>query len=176
MSPLEFEIRPVTKITADAIGEPGQRVFYLQAKSEDQVVTLIVEKQQVQSLAIGVEQFLQDLQTRHPNLSQATDSYIESDMEIEQPIDPAFRVGQLGLGYDEDSDLLILVAREIETSDEEDEETGAVARFWCTRSQLWAMCSWGLELASRGRPICGNCGQPIDAHGHFCPKSNGHKL
>jgi uncharacterized repeat protein (TIGR03847 family) len=174
MSPVEFEMKPVIKITTDAIGEPGQRVFYLQARSEDQLITLIVEKQQVQSLAIGIEQFLQDLQARHPDIAQASLDYEESEMLIEQPIDPLFRVGQLGLGYDEESDLLILVAREIELSDEE--ETGAVVRFWCTRSQLRAMCSWGLELASRGRPICGNCGQPIDSHGHFCPKSNGHKL
>ena len=175
MSPLEFELKPVLKITTDAVGAPGQRVFYLQGKSEDQLLTLIVEKQQMQSLAIGVEQFLQDLQASHPELPQASLDYIESEMLIEQPFEPVFRVGQLGLGYDEDADLLILVAREIET-EEEMEETGAVARFWCTRSQLRAMCTWGLELASRGRPICGNCGQPIDAEGHFCPKRNGHKL
>ena len=175
MPPLEFEMKPVLKITTDAVGEPGQRVFYLQAKSENQLLTLIVEKQQIQSLAIGIEQFLQDLKASHPELQQASHDFIESEMNLEQPIDPVFRVGQLGLGYDEDADLLILVAREIETEEEED-ETGAVARFWCTRSQIWAMCNWGLELAGRGRTICGNCGQPIDSHGHFCPKRNGHKL
>jgi len=176
MSPLEFELKPVIRITTDAIGEPGQRVFYLQAKSEDQLITLIVEKQQVQSLAVGLEQFLQDLQARHPDISQASHDYVEGEMTLEQPIDPIFRVGQLGLGYDEESELLILVAHELETDEESAEESGAVARFWCTRSQLRAMCNWGLELAGRGRPICGNCGQSIDPDGHFCPKSNGYKL
>jgi uncharacterized repeat protein (TIGR03847 family) len=174
MTPLEIELRPVLKITTDAIGEPGQRVFYLQAKNEDQLVTLIIEKQQVQSLAIGLEQFLRDLQDRHPDISEASQDYSESEMVLDKPIDPLFRVGQLGLGYDEEADLLILVARELQTTEVE-EESGAVARFWCTRSQLRAMCHWGLELASRGRPICGNCGQPIDKGGHFCPKSNGHR-
>jgi uncharacterized repeat protein (TIGR03847 family) len=174
MPPLEIEIRPVLKITTDAIGEPGQRVFYLQAKNEDQLVTLIIEKQQVQSLAIGLEQFLRDLQDRHPDISEASQDYSESEMALDKPIDPLFRVGQLGLGYDEESDLLILVARELQTTELE-EESGAVVRFWCTRSQLRSMCHWGLELASRGRPICGNCGQPIDQGGHFCPKSNGHR-
>jgi len=174
MAPLEFEIKPVMKITTDAIGEPGNRIFYLQAKSDDQIVTLIIEKQQVQSLAIGVEQFLLDLQNRHPNLPQASFDYIESEMQLEKPFEPVFRIGQLGLGYDEETDLLILVAHESQT-DEEAEGEGAIARFWCTRSQIRTMCHWGLELASRGRPICGNCGQPIDQVGHFCPKSNGHK-
>ena len=173
MPPLEFELRPVNKITTDAIGEPGKRVFYLQAISDDQLITLIIEKQQVQSLAIGVEQFLQDLQSRHPEISEASPDFIESEMSLEKPIDPAFRVGQLGLGYDEESDLLVLVARELPNVETE-EETGSVARLWCTRSQIRAMCHWGLEIASRGRPICGNCGQPIDQDGHFCPKSNGH--
>ena len=78
------------------------------------------------------------------------------------------------LGYDEEDDLLVLVAREIEETDDGLQEA-SVARFWCTRSQLRASCKWGLEVASRGRPICGNCGQPRDPEGHFCPKSNGHK-
>jgi len=30
-------------------------------------------------------------------------------------------------------------------------------------------------VAGQGRPICGNCGEPIDPEGHFCPKRNGHK-
>ncbi|MCH7589183.1 MAG: DUF3090 domain-containing protein [Chloroflexi bacterium] len=174
MPPVEYELKPVLRITADAIGQPGERVFYLQGRSEDFLLTLLIEKQQIQSLAIGIEQFLQDLEKRFPDLSKASSEYSESQMELEQPIDPEFRVGQLGLGYDEEVDMLVLVAREIQ-ADDEDEDNKAVARFWCTRSQLWAMCQWGLELASRGRPICGNCGHPIDPGGHFCAKRNGHK-
>jgi uncharacterized repeat protein (TIGR03847 family) len=82
-------------------------------------------------------------------------------MELEQPIDPAFRVGQLGLGYDRPTDRIVLVAHELQPEGD-DPEQGAVARFWCTRSQLRAMGQWGLELVGRGRPICGNCGEPID--------------
>lgn len=80
----------------------------------------------------------------------------------------------MGLGYDESSDRLVLVAREVQPEGADPEEA-AVARFWCTRSQLLAMCRWGVEIATRGRPICGNCGEPIDPEGHFCPKRNGHK-
>lgn len=170
----EYELKPVVRITADAIGDPGKRVFYLQGRSDDQLLTLLIEKQQIQSLAVGVEQFLQDLEERYPELSEAATEFDEVEMELDSPIDPAFRVGQIGLGYDEDSDLLVLVAREFQ-NEGEDEDTADVARFWCTRSQLRSLCNWGLELASRGRPICGNCNQPIDPEGHFCPKRNGHK-
>ena len=171
-----YEVKPVTHITTNAIGEPGKRVFYLQAKSEDQLLTFLIEKQQVQSLAVGVEQFLSDLHRRFPDLHEASPSYVEEDMALHKPIDPLFRIGQIGLGYDEEEDLLVLVAHELSAEiDEADEEGASVARIWCSRDQLRAMCHWGLELANRGRPICGHCGQPIDVGGHFCPKRNGHK-
>jgi len=174
MAGTEYELNPVTHITTGAIGPAGKRVFYLQARQTSDVVTLIVEKAQVQALAVGLEQYLQELGQRFPDLSPASPEFHESEMALTQPLDPAFRVGQLGLGYDEASDRLVLVAREIQL-DGADPEEAAVARFWCTRSQLLAMCRWGVEIATRGRPICGNCGEPIDPEGHFCPKRNGHK-
>ncbi len=170
----EYELRPVDSITTGAIGPPGKRVFYLQARKDEELVTLIVEKSQVQSLAVGLEQFLADLEKRFPDLPAASGEFSEREMKLEKPIDPAFRVGQIGLGYDEDSDLMVLVAREIQAEGDDPDEA-AIARFWSTRTQIRAMTLWGLEIASRGRKICGNCGQPIDPEGHFCPKRNGHK-
>ena len=174
MTPINFDLNPVTRITTGAIGPSGKRVFYLQARKDNQLVTLIVEKAQVLSLAVGLEQFLTDLYKRFPDLSEGEANYQEADMALEQPIDPAFRVGQIGLGYDEETDMLVLVAREIQ-AEGEDPEQASVARFWCSRPQMRAVCRWGMEIASRGRPICGNCGEPIDPEGHFCPKRNGHK-
>lgn len=169
---MDLELNPVTWITTGAVGPPGKRVFYIQARTESELVSLIVEKHQVQSLAIGLEEFLEELSNRLPDLPEASGDYDSDEMELEEPLEPIFRVGQIGLGYDEDSDRLVLVARQQESEGEGSE----VVRFWCTRSQLRAMCLWGLEVASRGRPICGNCGEPKDPEGHFCPKSNGHKI
>jgi len=174
MPPKVFEFKPVTRITTDAEGPPGERVFYLQARKDDELVTLIVEKSQVQSFAIGVHKFLEELAKAKPELSQASAVYEQIEMELETPLDPAFRVAQIGLGYDDDTDLMVIVAREI-PSEEDSAEEGSMARFWTTRSQILAMSHYGLEVASRGRPICGNCGEPIDPEGHFCPKRNGHK-
>ncbi|MGB2896003.1 MAG: DUF3090 domain-containing protein [Anaerolineales bacterium] len=174
MAGIQHELNPVDRITTGAIGDPGKRVFYLQGRAGDQLVTLIVEKQQIQSLAIGLEEFLDELHKRLPDLPESSGDYIEEEMALEEPIDPAFRVGHMGLGYDEKSDMLILVARETQPLDHDPGEASFV-RFWCSRSHMRRMCSWGLDLSSRGRPICGNCGEPIDPRGHFCPKKNGHK-
>ncbi len=174
MSPMEFEFKPVSHITTGAIGLPGQRVFYLQARKDEELITLIIEKVQVQSLAIGVHKFLEELAKAKPDLPSASAAYDESEMGLTEPIEPAFRASQIGLGYDDESDMMVIVAREI-SPEEDDAEEGSVARFWTTRSQLLALSHFGLDVASRGRPICGNCGEPIDPEGHFCPKRNGHK-
>lgn len=174
MSQVEIDLRPVTHILTDAIGPPGKRVFYLQGWQNDRTVTLIVEKFQIQSLAIGLEQFLTELDEKYPDLPDASADYEEEKMHIHPPVEPLFRVGELGLGYDVEDDLLILVAREAIPEGMDTEEAGVV-RFWCTRAQLRSMSNWGIEIASRGRPLCTQCGEPMDPEGHFCPKKNGHK-
>jgi uncharacterized repeat protein (TIGR03847 family) len=170
----EIDLRPVSHIMTDAIGPPGKRVFYLQGWKEDRTITLIVEKIQIQSLAIGYEQFLDEISEKYPDLSEASGEYDEEKMQIHPPVDPLFRVGEMGLGYDTENDLIILVTREI-LGEEQSEEDARVVRFWCTRSQMKALCNWGIEIASRGRPLCPQCGEPMDPQGHFCPKKNGHK-
>lgn len=170
----EIDLHPVAHITTDAIGQPGKRVFYIQAWQAERTITLIVEKLQIQSLAVGLEQFLTEVNEKYPGLSDADATYEEEKMHIHPPVDPLFRTGELGLGYDSDNDLVVLIARE-QLAEDQDPNDASVVRFWCTRSQLRAMCHWGMEVASRGRPICPQCGEPMDPEGHFCPKKNGHQ-
>jgi uncharacterized repeat protein (TIGR03847 family) len=174
MPRIEIDLHSVSHITTDAIGQPGKRVFYLQGWQGERTVTLIIEKLQIQSLSIGLEQFLAEIHEKFPELPEAVSEYQEEQMHIHPPVDPLFRVGEIGLGYDSDNDLLVLVVREIVAEGTEPEEAGVV-RLWCTRSQLRAMAHWGMEVASRGRPLCPQCGEPMDPEGHFCPKKNGHK-
>ena len=174
--PIDINLKPGTHITTDAIGPAGKRVFYIQGWKEDNVVSVIAEKFQIQTLTIGVEQFLSELNQKFPDLPEASADYDEDFMHIHPPVEPSFRVGEIGLGYDPDDDLLALIAREVPNNVEEGStEEAGVVRYWCTRSQIRAMCHWGLEVASRGRPLCVQCGQPEDPEGHFCPRKNGNK-
>jgi uncharacterized repeat protein (TIGR03847 family) len=174
MPQTEIELNPVTHITADAIGQPGKRVFYLQAWQDQRTITLIIEKIQLQSLAIGIEQFLGEVGEKFPDLPEAKSDYVEARMRISPPVDPVFRAGEFGLGFDAERDMLVLVVRELLPEDQDPNEAGVV-RLWCTRSQLRALAHWGMEVVSRGRPLCPQCGEPMDPEGHFCPKKNGHK-
>ncbi len=176
-----YDFDSVTHIVADAIGQPGRRTFFLQARQGRRVASLIMEKQQVAALASAILQLLDELQTQHPELEPA-----EAPKQLPrlvEPIDPAFRVGQLGLGYDEDQDLMVLVAQALPTTErDENDEEGAVltvddlprARFFATRDQMRALSERALRAVESGRPDCPLCGRPIDAAGHFCPRTNGH--
>ncbi len=172
---LEIDLEPCEHITADAIGSPGQRVFYIQGwEKGGPPITVLIEKIQLQFLAIGIERFLADIARQHPDLPEASPAYEDEKMHIHPPVDPLFRAGEIGLGYDPLRDLAVIIVREL-LPDSEDPESAAVVRFWCTRTQLRALAHWGAKVVSRGRPICPQCGQPIDPEGHFCPKKNGHK-
>lgn len=172
----ELDLNPASHLTADAIGQPGQRVFFIQGwrESDPQPVTILVEKIQLQSLAMGVEQLLAEIQRHRPDLPEVPAEYDEAAMHIHPPVDPLFRAGEIGLGYDTEHDLVVLLVREILAEDANPDEA-AVVRFWCTRTQIRRMAVWSAEVASRGRPICLQCGGPMEAEGHFCPKKNGHK-
>ena len=174
MTPIDIDLRPVDHISADALGQPGKRIFYLQGWQGERTVTLIIEKLQLQTLAVGIEQFLAEVQDKIPSLGEASAEYDEEQMHIHPPLDPLFRVGEFGMGYDSENDLMVLVAHENLPEGTPPEE-GGVVRFWCTRDQLRALARWGIEVASRGRPLCPQCGEPMDPEGHFCPKKNGHK-
>ncbi len=173
MTHTEIDVDPCDHITGDAIGQPGQRVFYIQAYQAEKTYTVIIEKTQLQSLAVGVEQFLAEIARQNPKLEEAGADFVEEQMRIHPPVDPVFRVGEVGLGYDQARDRVVLFVRELQGEDQEP-ETGSVIRFWCTRTQIRQMARWGGEIVSRGRPTCPQCGQPMEPEGHFCPKKNGH--
>ena len=185
MAHTEIDVDPCDHITGDAIGQPGQRVFYIQAFQAEKTYTVIIEKTQLQSLAVGVEQFLAEVARQNPKLEEAGADFVEEQMRIHPPVDPMFRVGEIGLGYDQARDRVVLFVRELQGEAEErlpeqdqesgtGSETGSVIRFWCTRTQIRQMARWGAEIVSRGRPMCPQCGQPMEPEGHFCPKKNGH--
>ena len=173
----KYELNPVSHITTDAIGPPGKRVFYLQGIKDSQTVTLILEKFQLQTLTIGIDQFLAEVRARIPLLRQASGEYDEDQMHIFPPVEPLFRVAEFGLSFDAEKDMVGIFAREIPAPPDDSDEPaeGIEVKLWCTRDQAQALVNWGIEVVSRGRPLCEQCGEPIDPEGHFCPRKNGHK-
>jgi uncharacterized repeat protein (TIGR03847 family) len=132
----EIDLNPVQHITVDAIGQPGHRVFYIQGWRADDIqpVTIIIEKIQLQTLAAGLEQMLAEAAHQNPALTGPAEAYDADKMRISPPVDPLFRAGEMGLGYDTEQDLIVILVREI-LAEGGDPEEASVVRFWCTRQQ-----------------------------------------
>lgn len=171
MSKFNLSLNPVDLITVDAIGKPGSRVFYIKGKKGDETISLIIEKVQLQTLILGIKDFLEEISIRFEKLSAPVLDYKEKEMQINPPVDPLFRVGNMGLAYDEAQDTVCIIAKEATTTDED----SGVVRYWCSRTQLLSVAGWAAVVLERGRPICPQCLQPMEPEGHFCPKKNGHK-
>jgi len=176
-------------VTVGAIGPPGKRVFYFQARQEDQVLSLKLEKDQVLFLAGGLSEVLADL-------ASPASVPAESDLELEEPVEAEWAVGSMQLSYDPVADRVMITAKEIGSADEEPgpdelaaaqelpvtdlgeilagEPAGAVARVALTREQAAGVIAHGKVLLRGGRPPCPLCGYPL-GEDHSCPKTNGHR-
>ena len=161
----QFDLTDVDRLTVGAVGPPGRRLFLLQARAGAEVVTVKLEKQQVGALARYLADVLADL----PEVGD-----LPSDLELDEPAEPRFAVGVLGVTYDDATDRIVLVAQEVE-AEEEEEPDGAVLRVTATREQVAALAIRGTALVEAGRPPCPLCGYPIDPSGHVCPRTNGHR-
>jgi len=171
MAHLVCDFKPVDRITVEAIGPPGQRVFHFQASRGSQVVTLILEKEQARALAASLLQLLDHLEADHPKDREEVETLLVMQMSLLHPVEPEFRIGQMGIGFDETGGYVVIVAYELAI--EEGQDIGVV-RFWTTREQARALAQHSLEVVKAGRPICPLCGKPMDPEGHFCSRGNGH--
>jgi uncharacterized repeat protein (TIGR03847 family) len=170
MAKFTYDLDPVTRITASAVGQPGQRVFYIQARRGRELVSLLAEKEQVRALSQAIDKLLEELAEKNPLLSSSDDLLLASDMSLEEPLEPRFRIAQMGIGYDSDRDVVILVMQGAREEGEGGETP--TARFGATRQQMRALSEHAANVVAKGRRICGNCGRPIDVAGHFCPQMN----
>jgi uncharacterized repeat protein (TIGR03847 family) len=175
------DLERVDRITAGAVGEPGERTFFLQAREGDRTVTILVEKEQVELLGTSILEIL-------ATVGRETGEGPPSDeLGLEPPLEPLWRAGRLSIGYAEERDLMLLEIEELvepddeadeepedEGSEEEGPEPGRI-RLWATREQMLALAQHGAAVAERGRPKCRYCGNPIDPQGHMCPAMNGHR-
>jgi uncharacterized repeat protein (TIGR03847 family) len=166
-----FEFDEVDAFTLGALGQPGQRVFLLQARRGAQRVTVKCEKQQAAAIADYLRKVLVDLPV-------PADRPIESAMELATPADAVFVLGPVGLGYDRANDRVLVQLEEIVPVDDEGEpEPDALddrghVRVFLTRSQAQAFCEHADAVVAAGRPPCRWCSLPIDPDGHLCPRMN----
>lgn len=166
-----FDFDDVDSFTVGAIGRPGQRTFLLQARRGRERVTVKCEKQQAAAIADYLRKVLNDL-------PPAEDRPMPSSLELAAPLDVAFVLGPVGLGYERANDRVLVQLDEIVPVDEDGEpdpealEDRSRVRVLLTRGQVEAFCEQADQLVAAGRPPCRWCSLPIDPDGHICPRMN----
>lgn len=163
MSASQHDLGELDEIDVEAIGEPGHRTFRLLLEQGATTASLWMEKEQLEQLAVVIEQQLAQVNPTRPLGSQPTLT-LAARFPALPTID--FKVGRLAVGFDPDTRRFVLSAHPIGGSDE---EVSCVA----TQAQAEALSSKIVTVAAAGRPRCPLCGAPIEGK-HVCPVSNGH--
>lgn len=166
MSLYEVDLPEVQRATIGAVGEPGARVFLLQAQHAGEQFTFVIEK--THALSFGQADRAMAIQLGPPKRTQGPG---EVAMELDATQEPLWRVGQIDLNYDNDTNKVNMVLHEATP----EETQGRSARIALSRGEFSSMAQKGIEVASQGRPVCPQCGNPMDPDGHWCVASNGHK-
>ena len=174
-----IELEDVDALGAGAVGEPGKRAFYIQARTEHAQLTVLVEKEQVALLSTEAVAFLDRIADEFP---EAPIAMPDAAATLREPTVPLFRARLIGLGFDPERELVLIELRERPADEdddelevapaEDDEEAGYVARIYATRAQVRAMAARGADAVAGGRPPCPLCEMPMDPGGHNCPRWN----
>ncbi len=156
-------------LAAEAIGEPGQRRFRLIGGLPGSVVSLWMEKEQLQALGLAIEQLLEQLQTTGVN-TEDIDSVAMPALESTPPNAPEYQVGKMAIGYDEEEQVVAYFAHDIEQDSDADPVFSGRASLEASK----ALAEEIAEVVAAGRPRCPRCGAVIEPEGHVCPHDNGH--
>jgi uncharacterized repeat protein (TIGR03847 family) len=116
----EIELETVDSLGAGAVGEPGQREFFLQARTESAQLTVLVEKEQVALLAAEAVAFLNRISEDYPEADDVPEPVV-LQAGLREPTVPLFRARLIGLGFDPDRELVLIELRERSSDDEEGE-------------------------------------------------------
>ncbi|MDQ6876019.1 MAG: DUF3090 domain-containing protein [Actinomycetota bacterium] len=176
-----FLFDPPERFVTGTVGEPGERVFYLQATGGGRTVSVALEKVQVAVLAERLEELLGEVARRlHVDVPEQAPE-LEDLAPLDVPVEEEFRVGTMGLAWDGDAHLVVVEAH-AQTGAEDEEapepltesaEGPDVLRVRMSPAVARAFIARAERVVAAGRPPCPLCGLPLDPAGHVCPRQNG---
>jgi uncharacterized repeat protein (TIGR03847 family) len=189
-----FLFDPPERFVVGTIGQPGERAFFLQARSAGRVISVALEKQQVSVLAERLGELLDEVVRRSGGsapVPAVSPSELSDAEPLDQPVLEEFRVGTLALAWDAEAEIVIIEALALSESTGEEDESAAdvdiafnddesaegpdVLRVRLTGAQARAFVERAQRVVAAGRPACPFCGLPLDSGGHVCPRQNGYR-
>ena len=181
MSPRILLFDPVERFVVGTVGVPGERTFFIQARTGSRLVSVALEKAQVAAIADRVLQILREIRQSEPLI--IIDRVSNDDQPLETPIDEEFRVGVIGLAYLADRRLIEVDLQAIAESDNAEDELleidtdsdQEILRVMMTLGYAESFARRANAVVAAGRAPCPFCGGPIDPNGHLCPRANGYR-
>jgi uncharacterized repeat protein (TIGR03847 family) len=183
-----FDFDPPDRFVAGTVGQPGERTFYLQASGGGRLVSVALEKVQVQALAEKIDELLDEVRRRQGDdtvVPPSTTRELEDVAPLDTPIEEEFRVGTLALAWDGETSTILVEAQsmiaeqtgpgEAPEPGEGAEFTGDMLRVRLSPAVARAFARRAQRVVAAGRPPCPLCGNPLDPEGHICPRQNGHR-
>lgn len=160
----------VQRLEADAIGPPGRRAFRIIAESDRGRAWLRVERQQLEALAMLIEQLISGVYALDLRAMRGVNPAEPQTVDTEPSPTLEVRVGQMALGFDEEQHNYLLLVHDVES------DTDGPPSFSCiaSRQQLRSLAATIGPLVAGGRPRCPMCDAPLGADPHVCPRANGH--
>lgn len=191
MAPVIHVFDPPVRFVPGTVGLPGERTFFLQARSSHQLMSVVAEKEQVDILSTRIHELIQELAAENPGAQVPTELAPDQvdNAPLDQPIMEDFRAGTITLSWDREADRIVVeVYSIVEVSDPFETDEEALAEIDITEPdaaemllirltylQALSFALRGQALVQAGRSQCQFCGDPIDATGHLCPRSNGYR-
>ncbi|MEV0587780.1 DUF3090 domain-containing protein [Nonomuraea sp. NPDC050310] len=173
-----FDYDPPERFVAGAVGQPGSRAFFLQAKGEGRLTTVALEKLQVAALAGRLDELLDEVLRQSGGTAQIpalAPADLTDDGPLDLPIEEDFRVGTMALQWDEDTARVVIEAEEYLGDEPVEVDDPAMLRVRISAGVARAFTRRALQLVAAGRPPCPLCTQPLDPEGHVCVRLNGYR-
>ena len=186
MAPVVHSFDPPERFVAGTVGPPGQRTFFLQARTGARVTSVALEKQQVAVLAERIDELLDEVMRAGEGediVPAVAPQGLEDAEPLEQPIVEEFRAGTMTLSWDAADQRVVVEVfpysdeavvspdQPEEEIDEPEPEEILVVRLPARLAR--AFSKRAQSVVSAGRPPCPFCGGPLDPSGHLCPRANG---
>lgn len=172
MAATQFRHPDPDRFVVGTVGEPGQRTFYLQARSGSLLTSVVVEKAQVALLADRLDELLDSVVRRSGEATSVpaeTPERVDDLGPLEVPLEEEFRAGTLALAWLGETDQVEIIASE--GTDDDDTAPSLVVQLSGTQAR--AFVARARAVVAAGRPPCPLCAQPLDPNGHICPRQNG---
>ncbi len=173
---------PVERFVAGTVGQPGERAFFIQARTGSRLISVSLEKTQVQALSERLTYMIREIKQSDPTI--VIQRLTRDDAPLETPIEEEFRIGVIGIAFDASRELIQIDLQAVSEGDEEEPEfidvddlTGDqdIMRVLISPSMAEQFAKRAMSVVSAGRLPCPFCGGPIDMRGHLCPRANGYR-